>query len=269
MTSRALTIDSDVRGTVRTVTIDRPTNRNAIDPELLAELLRGFEDLARDPAVRAVVLAGAGGTFCAGADIKAMRSLDDGAVASFLSGGQRLTRLIAELPVPVIAAIEGFALGGGLELALACDLRVAASSAILGLPEVAVGAIPGWGGTQRLVRLVGLGSTFELVLTGRRIPADEALRLGMINEVCAPKGALELACARADEIARVSPAAVRAAKAAIRVGSDLPLAEGLATEANAARRLAGHPDHAEGIEAFIEKRAPRWLAASDRDRTLP
>ncbi len=259
-TSAVLKRELDKATGVAVLTLDRPASKNALNQELIAGLSAACDALQSDPAVKAIVLTGAGGSFCAGADLAAIRALDNAGGAEFLALGRALTAQLAALPLPTVAAISGYAFGGGLELALACDIRVVATGALLGLPEVRVGAIPGWGGTQRLARLAGVGVALDLVLTGRRVPAEEALSLGVVQRVVPPATLLEDATALAAEIGKGSPAAVRRAKALIYGGIDLALEAGLAAETVAALDLYGHPDHDEGIAAVFEKRPPRWKA---------
>ncbi len=260
MSTSVLRQDLDAATGVAVLTLDRPASRNALDGELVLALSAALGALAGDAAVRALVVTGAGGSFSAGADMAALRALDAAGAAELLARGRALTAQLAALPMPTVAAVSGHALGGGLELALACDLRVVAADAQLGAPEVRVGAIPGWGGTQRLARLAGLGVALDLVLTGRRVDAAEALRLGIAQRVVPAATLLADATALAAEIAKGSPAALRSAKAVIHGGGDAGLEAALAAEWRAALELYGHPDHDEGIAAFFEKRAPRWRA---------
>jgi enoyl-CoA hydratase len=247
-------------GGVVTVTIDRPEARNAVDGPTLEALVAAFSELRDDRSVRAVILTGAGErAFVAGADIKAMKDLDEAGARDFAARGRRLGELIEALPVPVIAAVNGFALGGGCELALACDFIYAARGAKLGLPEVGLGVIPGIGGTQRLVRRVGPARARELIFTGALIDADEALRIGLVNAVVEPAALLERTRAVAESIAAKAPLAVAAAKRALREGADLPLADGLALEGALFAQLFATHDQKEGMSAFVDKRLPSWL----------
>jgi enoyl-CoA hydratase len=248
-------------GAVATVTIDRPEARNALDAETLDALDAAFAALDADPALRAVVLTGAGDrAFVAGADIKAMAGLDEAGARAFAERGHRVADRIEATRVPVIAAVNGVALGGGCELVLACDFAYAARTAKLGLPEVGLGVIPGFGGTQRLPRLVGQPRAAELIYTGRIVDAEEALRIGLVNAVVEPAELLPRAQAVAAEIAARGPIAVAVAKRALRGGADLPLADALDIERGAFAALFATADQKEGMGAFIEKRPPNWTA---------
>ncbi|MCW5819557.1 MAG: enoyl-CoA hydratase/isomerase family protein [Trueperaceae bacterium] len=247
----------EVDGEVAIVTIDRQEALNALDQDVLFELGLVFELAAADSAVRALVLTGAGRAFVAGADIAALRELGDAFAGRETSlAGQEVANTLASLPFPTVAAINGFALGGGLELALAADLRVAATSARLGLPEVGLGLIPGFGGTQRLPRLIGVGRALDLILTGRHVQAEEALQLGLVNRVA--DDALATAVALARQAARNAPIALGLAKEAVFRGLDVTLQQGLEVEADLFGMVATTTDMREGTSAFLEKRAPEW-----------
>jgi enoyl-CoA hydratase/carnithine racemase len=249
------------RGSAAFVTLNRPQAANALSRDLVSTLARTFAELAAEMAgggdLRAVVLTGAGDkAFCAGADLKERRTwtLDDTRV--FLGEINAFMDAVAAFPRPVIAAVNGLALGGGFELALACDLRIAADTAELGLPEVRLGIMPGAGGTQRLARIAGVAVAKELTLTGRRIGASRARELGIVSEVAAA-GALADASARlAAEIGGAAPLALAAAKRAIDEGAARTLAEGLAIERACYEQVLTTDDRNEGLNAFIEKRAP-------------
>jgi enoyl-CoA hydratase len=245
-------------GAVAVVTIDRPEKRNALNSTVRGDLLAALDTLREDDAVRVVVFTGAGDrAFVAGADIAefAQRTpLEQRAAMT----GRRIFDEIAAYPKPTIAMINGFALGGGCELALACDLRIAAEDARLGQPELNLGIIPGGGGTQRLPRLVGTGQAMRLVLTGELIDAAEALRIGLVDLVF-PSAALRTATLRiAAVMAERSPVALRMAKAAIRAAAEMPLAAGLAYETEAFVTCFASEDKQEGVAAFVEKRKPRF-----------
>jgi enoyl-CoA hydratase len=247
------------------VTFDRAGALNAVDAAMLDALERVLESLERDDTLRVVVLTGAGPAFVGGGDIAHMAAISPDEGERFVYGGQALLRRLERLPMVSIAAINGFALGGGLEIALACDLRVAAQSAEIGLPEVGVGVIPGWGGTQRLPRLVGSGVAKDLILTGRRISAAEALALGVVNRVVAPGAVLDTCRDLAAAIARNSFLAVRQAKKAIDAGVDLGLDQGLVVEAEAWLVNFCSADRVEGLRAFIEKRPPAYRGRHGAD----
>jgi enoyl-CoA hydratase len=246
-----------VDGHVAIVTIEREDALNALNAELLLELATAFDLIEGDADVRALVITGAGRAFVAGADLQAFADVRDGfAGREAALTGQDVMNTLAALPIPTVAAINGFALGGGLELALACDLRVAAGSAKLGLPEVTRGLIPGYGGTQRLQRLIGLARATDLVLTGRMVGADEALALGLVNRVA--DDAAEAARALAQQCARNAPVALGLAKEALMRGVDVTLPQGLEIEADLFGLAVTTDDAKEGIASFFEKRDPDY-----------
>ncbi|MCA9837426.1 MAG: enoyl-CoA hydratase/isomerase family protein [Trueperaceae bacterium] len=239
------------------ITIDRPDALNALNNELLYELSLALELAETDLNVNALILTGAGRAFVAGADIANLQKLSDafsGREAAL--AGQDVMNTVAALPFPTIAAINGFALGGGLELALACDLRVASSKAKLGLPEVSLGLIPGYGGTQRLSKLIGTGRALDLIYTGRHVPADEALQLGIVNRVS--EDALATAKELAAQILKNAPVALGLAKEAVMRGSDMSLPQGLEVEADLFGMVTTTEDMKEGTAAFLEKRAAEF-----------
>lgn len=240
---------------VAVVTVDRQEALNALNRDVLGELALAFEVAQTDAEVRALVLTGAGRAFVAGADISELEQLGDtfaGREAALI--GQEVMNALAALPFPTIAAINGFAFGGGLELALAADLRVASPEAKLGLPEVGLGLIPGYGGTQRLPRLIGKGRALDLIFTGRHVDAAEALQLGIVNRVAddALAGALELARLTT----RNAPVSLGLAKEAVVRGLDVTLSEGLEIEADLFGMVTTTSDMREGTRAFLEKRRP-------------
>ena len=244
---------------VATVTIDRPEALNAISTELALELAAAVEPLGVDPEVRAVVLTGAGErAFCVGADLKQRAGFDDHGWFVQREAFRRGFAAVRRCPLPTVAAVAGFALGGGTELALACDLVVAAEDATFGLPEVRLGLVPAGGGTQLLVRRVGRSVARDLVLTGRRVGADEALRLGLADRVVPAAEVRAAATALAAGIAANAPTAVRMAKWALEVGADLPLEAAMEVEDQAWRRAVLSEDRREGIAAWVEKREPHW-----------
>jgi enoyl-CoA hydratase len=244
-------------GALVTVTVSRPKVLNALDDATVRELTDAFSSLSGE--VRCVILTGAGEkAFVAGADIAAMSGLGPAEAREFAERGHRLGAVMEGLGAPIIAAVNGFALGGGLELALACDFAVGSSTARLGLPEVGLGIIPGFGGTQRLARRIGSGLARELVYTGNVITADEALRVGLLNGVTPPADLLPTARALAEKIASRAPLAVAAAKRAMREGADLPLGQALALERDLFAGLFSSDDRQEGMKSFLEKRPPRF-----------
>jgi enoyl-CoA hydratase len=250
-------VDLDRDGGIATVTLNRPEALNALDLEHAAALHDRLAELAADPEVRVVVLTGAGEkAFAAGADIKYMRGLDVLEARRWAELGQACAALLETMPKPTIAAINGFALGGGCELALACDLRLASSRAQLAQPEIDLGVIPGWGGTQRLPRLVGLGFAKELVYTGRRVDAAEALARGLVNAVHEPGDLMAKARELADALAAKSPLALAYAKEASNLVLRGEAQAHVETEARLFALLFSAEDQSEGMAAFAEKRAP-------------
>ncbi len=242
---------------VALVTIDRPRVLNAIDHATMDALVRTLEELDADPECRAIIITGAGErAFAAGADVAEMarhtgttiRAADPFATWDRIGG----------VVTPIIAAVRGFALGGGCELALACDMIVAADDATFGQPEIRLGIMPGVGGTQRLARAVGKARAMELILTGRRIPATEASALGLVTRLVPAAETVSAALALGAEIAALSPVAVAAAMRAIEIAEELPLADGLAAERAAFYDLFDTEDQAEGMRAFLEKRPAVW-----------
>lgn len=240
------------------VTLNRPDRRNALDRATVGELGRIGRELAQDSTVGAVVLTGAGDrAFCAGADLKEREGMSDDQVRAMLDAYRTEFAWLGSSPFPVVAAINGAALGGGLELALACDLRVAVSTAVLGLPETSLAVIPGAGGTQRLPRLIGYARAAELILLGRRVTADEALALGLVNRVAATGASVvDDALAWLAPVLTGSPVAMRAALEALRAATALPLGAGLAAERRAYETCLASEDRREALRAFAEKRAP-------------
>ncbi len=247
-------VASEVRGAVGIARIDRPDARNALSPALLEELLTLVEGWDVDPDLRCIVIAGGDEYFAAGADIKAMaeRSFQEAVTSSTTGFWSRL----AAVRTPLIAAVSGYALGGGCELALVCDMIVASESAEFGQPEILLGIIPGGGGTQRLARVMGKQRAMELVLTGRRIDAREAHRLGIVNQVTGREDWLDKAVELAEVVARRPPLAVRFAKQAVLGAEEAPLAAGLEHERRLYELAMATEDRVEGMRAFIEKRRP-------------
>jgi enoyl-CoA hydratase len=247
------------RAPLAIVTLDRPKVLNALNVQTLEELDEVFADLAHDPAIRVVLLTGAGGrAFAAGADIKELAVLTPEEGQAFARRGQAVLRSLEAMGKPVIACIQGFALGGGCELALACTLRIAAEDARFGQPEVKLGVIAGYGGLERLPRLVGRGEGLKLLLTGAIIDAQEAFRIGLVEEVVPAEKLMERAEALALEIAANAPAAIAETMRAVDEGLDLPLDLALLRETVRFGQLCGTPDMAEGTSAFLEKRKPVW-----------
>jgi enoyl-CoA hydratase len=250
----------EMRGQVAVVTLNRPQVLNALNAQMMTELDEAFAALGEDDGVRVVLLTGSGEkAFAAGADIRELAEADAKTGEALARRGQGVFGRIAAMGKPVIALVNGFALGGGCELAVACTLRIASERAKLGQPEVKLGLLPGYGGTQRLPRLVGRAAALKMVLTGEPVDSVEALRIGLVDEVV-PAGELMM---RGEAIARmmvaVAPVAVRACLDAVRDGADMPLGKALELEAEAFGRLCATEDKREGTAAFLEKRAARWV----------
>ena len=253
------TILVDRQDHVVTITLNRPAVLNAQNNPMRRELFGVFADLRQDEDVRAIVVTGAGErAFSAGADIKEF--LEPRVPTRLREQRKRLDYRgeMDRCPQPIIAAIRGFALGGGLELALACDIRIAAEDAQLGLTEVNLAIIPGGGGTQRLPRVVGRGKALEMILTGVRVPADEALRIGLVERVVPVAELMPAALALARTMADKAPIALRYAKEAVVSGLAMSLADGLRLENDLSTLLRTTEDRAEGARAFVEKRKPKW-----------
>jgi enoyl-CoA hydratase/carnithine racemase len=245
------------REAVELWTIDGESRRNAISRAMLAELGQHLARAAADRTLRCVVVTGAGDkAFCAGADLKERASMSTQEVHAFHHGLRDALLAIEAAPQPFVAALNGAALGGGLELALACDLRIASDSAQLGLPEVGLGIIPGGGGTVRLPRLVGVARAKDLILTARRCSAAEALSMGLVTRTAPPPRLLAEAWALAAELARNAPVSLRQAKRAVDGGLHLPLAEALALENRLYQDCLGTEDRKEALRAFAERRTP-------------
>ena len=254
-------IKTENRDGILVITIDRPKVLNALNAQTVEELRRAFRDAREDDAVKCIILTGAGDkAFVAGADINELSKMTPITGKETSEKGQRVFRAIERFPKPVIAAINGFALGGGCELALACHIRIASEKAQLGLPEVTLGIIPGYGGTQRMARLLGKGKALELILTGDRVKADEAERIGLVNKVVPADQLMTAAEEMARTIARRGPLAVRAAIEAVMSGSEMPFDEGQFLEATLFGLLASTEDMKEGMSAFLEKRQANFRA---------
>jgi enoyl-CoA hydratase len=246
---------------VAVVTVDRPDALNALDLPTLTELRERLLELRGDEAVRVVVLTGAGErAFIAGADIKYMSGLDVAGAQAWGELGHNCAQLLETMPKPTVAAVNAFALGGGCELALACDLRYAARTAKFGQPEVNLAVIPGWGGTQRLARVCGIGEAKDMILTGRVIDAEEALRIGLVNGVYEPGELMERVGETARAMAAKSPLALAAAKAAVNQALQGDHVENLVGEAGRFAGLFASEDQKEGMAAFIDKREARFTS---------
>ena len=246
-------------GHVAEIVLDRPEALNALSTAMARRLADVCAEVAADASARAVVLSAAGEkAFCVGADLKERNAMTDEEIMAQRPVFRAAFGGVLNLPQPVVAAVHGYALGGGCEFALSADLIVADETAVFGLPEVAVGLVPGGGGTQLALRRLGPGKAADLVFTGRRLDAAEARDIGLADRVVPAGAARDEALAIAAAIARISPVAVRAAKRALRLGNGVPLDAGLDLEENAWRTAVLSPDRREGIAAFNEKRKPVW-----------
>ncbi|WP_234731549.1 enoyl-CoA hydratase-related protein [Acidocella facilis] len=253
---RVKTVTSQCDGRVATLIIDRPERRNALNQQVKSELIVALEAAIQDDAVSAIILTGANGVFAAGSDIAEMATLT--AADQEVADGGKVFSVLRNCPKPVIAAVEGYALGGGCELALSCDLIIAGENAKFAQPEIRVGIMPGGGGSQHLLRAIGRYQAAWMVLTGEAVDAKTAFVMGMVSELAGEGGALEAARKRAVQISKLPPLAVRAAKSALRKGEDLLLAEALRAERQAFIALFDTADQKEGMAAFLEKRSPNY-----------
>jgi enoyl-CoA hydratase len=250
-------ITTERKDAVEIIRLNRPEKFNALSREMIVYLSDIFTKLADDSELRAVILTGTGDqAFCAGTDINELTQLEPADAAKVSERGQSLCNQIENFPVPVIAAIDGIAAGGGCELALACHIRIASATAQFSLPETKLGIIPAYGGTQRLKREVGNGRALEMMLTGKTVGADEALQIGLVNRVTSADNLLAAAKSLAGEIAGLAPLAIRACLKAITLGSELALPDGLALETELFAALFATEDMREGTRAFLEKRQP-------------
>jgi len=243
---------------VALLTFNRPEVLNALNTTVATESLDALQNIENDPDVRVLILTGAGRSFVAGADIAEMQAKTPQEARIYSELGHRFMNTLQNLPQPVIAAINGFALGGGLEVALACDIRIASEDAQFGLPETILGIIPGWGATQRTARLVGTAKTKEMIFTGRRIKADEALSMGLVNQVVPDEELMDTVNEMAAAMCRQGQTALQHAKAVINRGSDLNLDQALRLEIDTFVDLFDTNDRREGMKAFLEKRKPNF-----------
>ncbi len=242
--------------------IERPEVMNCLSFPTLRRFRTLLEELRGDLSIRCIMITGAGErAFCAGADLKERKTMPAERVPDFVRNIRGLMDDVAAMPQPTVAVVQGFAFGGGTELMLACDLRVAAEEAMFGLTETTLAIIPGAGGTQRLPRLIGASRAKDLILTGRKIDASEAERIGLVNRVAPRAGLEEAALDLASTIAANGPVAVRAAKEAIDVGTEAPMGEGLEIEARCYQKVLPTTDRLEALEAFAEKRKPKFTGS--------
>ena len=247
---------------ITTIAVHRPDKLNALNDQTIGELQHCFDALAADDSVKAVILTGSGEkAFVAGADISELASQTSLTARPLAMKGQKLMNTIEATPKPVVAAINGFAFGGGCEMALACHFRYASDNAVMGLPEVTLGIIPGYGGTQRLPRIVGKGRAMELILTAGRVDAEEAHRIGLVNKVFPQAELLPKTTKMLRKMLSFGPVATSFALDAVNHGSEMPLTDGLNYEATFFGLLASTNDLKEGMAAFLEKRAPNFTGS--------
>lgn len=249
----------NVEDGIATITFNRPKVLNAMNFEVMTELLDAATVCENDDQIKSVILTGAGDkAFVAGADISQMQDSSTLEIQKMMELGHRALRLIETMPKPSIAAVNGFALGGGTEIALACDVRFASEKAVFGQPEILIGIIPGWGGTQRLPRLVGMGIAKELILGGGQINAQRAYEIGLVNKVCPPENLMEEARKFALKLAKLPPFALKMAKNAMNYGYDLSLDNANKLEISCIAQCFSTQDQKEGMKAFLEKRKPTF-----------
>jgi len=253
------TIIFQIEGALATVTFNRPIALNAISTELLNEFSKVLDEISANESIRVLILTGSGEkAFIAGADITELAKLDALQAKNFSTQGHRAINKLQNLPIPVIAAVNGYALGGGTEIALASDFVYASENAVFGLPEITLGIIPGFGGTQRLARLTGLNRAKEMIFTGKMIKSDEAHTIGLVNKVCSPDKLMEETVKTAETIAGKGAVSLRAAKQVINNGVNADLATGCQMEIDAFALCMASEDAYEGTHAFLEKRAPEF-----------
>jgi len=252
------TIQFDVSNTIATLTFNRPEVLNALNLEVIAEFHKALSDVQKNPEVKVLILTGAGRAFEAVADITVLQGLDPLGAKQFAQSGQWALFALEAMDIPVIACVNGFALGGGLEIAMACDFVCASEKARLGQPEINLGLIPGFGGTQRLARLVGRARAKELCMTGRIITAEEAFAMGLVTRIFPGETLMEETLKIAKTIADKGVVALRAIKHVIDNGHDVDLKNGCALEADAFSLCFASPDQQEGTNAFLEKRPPKF-----------
>ncbi|NMD04438.1 MAG: crotonase [Deltaproteobacteria bacterium] len=244
---------------IATLTFNRPKVLNAMNLEVLGEIYDAVSACANNDDVRAVIVTGAGDkAFVAGADIAQMQNATSVEILQLMEAGHKTMRLIETMPKPAIAAVNGFALGGGTEIALACDIRFASEKAVFGQPEILIGVIPGWGGTQRLPRLIGMGLAKEIILSGTQINAQRAYEIGLVNKVFPPEKLMEEARKFAAKLAALPSFALKMAKNAINYGFDMSLDNASALEIGAIAQSFATEDQKEGMSAFLEKRKPNF-----------
>jgi enoyl-CoA hydratase len=241
------------------VIIDRPQALNAMNPDVIAEFLEVIENVISDANTGTIIITGSGDkAFIAGADIKAMQKMNSDEALNYGRAGQRLTVMIESSPKPVIAAVNGFALGGGCELAMACHMRIVSENASFGQPEVKLGLLPGWGGTQRLPKIVGVGNAIELITTGKIINAEESYRIGLANKICSSDQLMFESRKLASIILKNGPKAISSSLRCINAGLMMDIEKGMEIEVEEFSELFRHEERMEGLTAFIEKRDPKF-----------
>jgi len=248
----------EIKESIGIIKINRPGSLNALNIETLGEIRDAVTVLNNDEEIKVIIFTGEGKAFIAGADIKQMKGMNEEEAREFSSLGQKIFDIIENLDKPVIAAVNGFALGGGCELAMACDIRIASDNAKFGQPEVNLGIIPGFGGTQRLPRLVGKGIAKETIFTGDMIDAQTAMAIGLVNKVIPSDKLLDVALSMAHKIASKGPASILIAKSVINRGLEVELSKGLDIERDGFVQCVASGEAKEGMEAFTEKRKPNW-----------
>lgn len=247
----------EIKNNIAAITINRPKSLNALNTDLLNEMFCAFEEVAANPDIRVLILTGSGDkAFVAGADIAELAKLNALQAKYFVSNGHKTMARLGDLPIPVIAAVNGFALGGGLELALSCDFIYASDNAKFGLPEITLGIIPGFGGTQRLPRIIGKNLAKELIFTGKMVSAKEAFQMGFVNKVITPDQLMDETLKTAGAIATKGRVSLNAAKQTINQGMDVDLATGCKMEIDSFALCVASEDAKEGTHAFLEKRKP-------------
>jgi enoyl-CoA hydratase len=250
---------TEIRNNVEIITVNRPKALNALNSDTVSELMSAVKTFDADKSIRVIVITGSGDkAFVAGADITGFPTMGKSGADKFARLGHDLMLAIESATKPVIAAVNGYALGGGTELALACDFIYAADNAVFGLPEVSLGLFPGFGGTQRLNKYVGIGMAREMIYTGKKIKAEEAVRIGLVNKMVPQAELMNEVIKVANEIIANSPMAVGLVKEVVNKGATLPLKEGLAIERETFSRCFDTADMKEGVTAFLERRKPAW-----------
>lgn len=252
------TVHYEKNGSIATLTVDRPEALNALNTQAIAEMEQVIAGVAADPEVRVLIVTGAGRAFVAGADIAQMYPMGMIEGRDIAQKGSHMMRNLEKLEIPTIAAVNGFALGGGTELAMSCDIILASEKAVFGQPEVALGITPGFSGTQRLPRRIGVGRAKEMIYTGRKVKADEALQIGLVDFVYPPEELMAQARALAENIVKQSPIAVKFSKVAINRGLQVDIDSGIAIENEMFGMCFATEDKKEGMGAFLEKRSPTF-----------